>query len=154
MNKFKKCWKVIISDHAIHHGLASPIVLVEKKDGKTRFCVDYRKLNDVTTKSTYPIPNIGDILTYLGEAKYFTGLDMFSGYFQVKVEEKSKPLTAFDAQGQGSYEFNYMSFGLCNAPNTFSHLADQVFEGMKWKDILIYLVDIIVFPKTQEVGRT
>lgn len=133
-----------------HSPWASPVVLVKKKDGSTRFCVDYRKLNNVTRKSTYPIPNIDDILTYLGDSKYFTTLDMFSGYWQVEIEEESKQYTAFIAQGHGLYEFNVLSFGLCNAPATFQHLADQVFDGMKWRDVLIYLDDIVVFSRTWE----
>ncbi|XP_049824794.1 uncharacterized protein LOC126265925 [Aethina tumida] len=141
-------------DHNIirpcHSPWASPVVLVKKKDGSTRFCVDYRKLNNVTKKSSYPIPVIDDILTYLGDAQYFTTLDMFSGYWQVKLEEESKQYTAFVAQGHGAYEFNVLSFGLCNAPATFQQLADKVFEGMKWKDVLIYLDDIVVFSRTLE----
>lgn len=75
---------------------------------------------------------------------------MFSGYFQVRMEENSKQYTAFVAQGHGSYEFNVLSFGLCNAPSTFQALADKVFQGMKWKDVVIYLDDILVFSKTKK----
>lgn len=133
-----------------HSPWSSPIVLVKKKDGSVRFCVNYKKLNNVTKKSNYPIPNIDDIMTYFGGAKYFSCLDMFSGYFQVKVEENSKQYTAFVAQGHGSYEFNVLSFGLCNGPSTFQALADEVFQGMKWKDVVIYLDDILVFSKTKD----
>lgn len=73
---------------------ASPVVLVKKKDGSHRFCVDYRKLNAVTKKSSYPLPNIDDVLSYLGGAKYYTSLDLFSGYWQVEISEESKELTA------------------------------------------------------------
>lgn len=126
------------------------VVLVKKKDGKVRFCVDYRKLNNVTKKSNYPIPQKDEILTYLHGAKYFTTLDMFSGYWQVPMDEASKQYTAFVAQGHGQYECNVLPFGLTNAPATFQHLADQVFQGIKWKEILIYLDDIIIFSTTLE----
>lgn len=133
-----------------HSPWASPIVLVKKKDKTMRFCVDYRKINSATRKSCYPLPNIDDILTYLGGCNYFSTLDMFSGYWQIGIKEEHKPYTAFVAQGQGQFEFNVLSFGLCNAPATFQHLADQVFSGMKWSDIMIYLDDIIIFSKTFE----
>jgi len=78
------------------------VVLVKKKDSSTRFCVDYiRTINPVTKKSCYPLPQIDDILTYLGNARYFTTLDMFSGYWQIPIEESSKQYTAFTAQGHG-----------------------------------------------------
>lgn len=133
-----------------HSPWASPVVLVKKKNGETRFCVDYRKLNSVTKKSTYPLPNIEDIMTYLGKARYFSSLDMFSGFWQVKIKEESRPLTSFICQGHGSYQFNVLSFGLCNAPSTFQELADIVFRDMKWNEILCYLDDIIIFSETIE----
>ena len=133
-----------------HSPWASPVVLVKKKSGETRFCVDYRRLNNVTKKSSYSVPNIDDILTYLGKARYFSTLDMFSGFWQVKIKEECKPLTAFQAPGHGLWEFNFMSFGLCNAPATFQQLADQVFQDLKWKEVPIYLDDIIIFSETLE----
>lgn len=129
---------------------SSPIVLVKKRDGKIRFCVDYRKLNAVTKKRTYPMPNIDDLMTYLGNTKYFSTLDLYSGYWQVGIEEKSKEYTAFAAQGQGLYEFNVLPFGLSNGPSTFQDLADRIFEGMKWSEVLVYLDDIIVFSSNFE----
>jgi len=133
-----------------HSPWASPVVLVKKKDGRTRFCVDYRKINEKTRKSNWPIPNIDDIMTYLGGSKYFSTLDLLSGYWQVEMDEESKDVTAFVAQGLKSYRFEVLPFGLCTAPNTFQALADRVFEGMKWKSILIYLDDVIIFSKTPE----
>ena len=129
---------------------ASPIVLVKKKDGKTRFCVDYRQLNSVTRKDCYPLPNIDDILTYVGKAKYFSTLDLFSGYWQVGIREECKAYTSFVVSGGGSYEFNKLPFGLCNAPATFQMLVDKLFHDMKWKEILCYLDDIVVFSATFE----
>jgi len=126
---------------------SSPVVLVKKKSGETRFCVENHKVNNVTIKNFWSSSNIDDMLTYLGNAKYFSSLDMYSGYWQVKVKEECKPLTAFTAPGHGLWEFNVMPFGLCNAPATFQQLGDVVFRDLKWREILIYMDDIIIFQK-------
>ena len=128
---------------------SSPVVLVKKKDNTWRFCVDYRKLNAVTKSDVYPLPVIEDILSYLGDSKYFTSLDLFSGYWQVPIKECDKVKTAFITP-DGHFEFNVLSFGLCSAPATFQHLADTVFRDLKWKEVLIYLDDVIIYSKTFE----
>ena len=94
---------------------ASPIVLVTKKDGTTRFCVDYGKLNDVTCKDAFPLPRIDESLDTLARAKYFCTLDLASGYWQVEMAEEHRAKTAFCTK-YGPFEFNVMPFGLCNAP--------------------------------------
>lgn len=129
---------------------ASPVVLVKKKDGQMRFCVDYRKLNEKTKKSNYPLPNIDDIMTYFGGSTLYSSLDLLSGYWQIEMSETAKKLTAFVVPGLGEWNFEVMPFGLTGAPGTFQALADKVFEGLKWKDILIYLDDIVIFSKTPE----
>ncbi len=99
----------------------SPIVLVRKKDGTIRFCVDYRKLNDVTNKDAYPLPRIDDILDALRGAKYFCSIDLASGYWQIKVADKDREKMAFGSH-LGLYEFLCMPFELTGAPATFSRL--------------------------------
>ena len=101
---------------------ASGIVMVQKKDGTKRFCVDYRKLNDVTTKDAYPLPRIDDSLDQLAGAKWFSCLDLNSGYWQVEVDNADREKTTF-ASRRGLYEFKVMPFGLCNVSATFERLS-------------------------------
>ncbi|MDO9013470.1 MAG: RNase H-like domain-containing protein [Polynucleobacter sp.] len=127
----------------------SPVVMVSKKDGSMRFCVDYRKLNALTKRDQYPLPRIDDVLESLGNAKYFSTLDLTSGYWQIRVFDEDKEKTAFTTQF-GIFEWNVMPFGLCNAPSTFQRYMDVVLSGLKWKHFLVYLDDIIVFGNTFE----
>lgn len=125
---------------------SSPVILVKKRDGTMRFCVDYRRLNKLTTKDVYPMPRIDDALDTLAGSSFFSSLDMRSGYWQIPVAEHDKPKTAF-ATPDGLYEFNVMPFGLCNAPATFERMIDTVLRGLKWKTCLCYLDDIIIFSR-------
>ena len=133
---------------------ASPIVLVRKKDGSTRFCIDYRKLNDVTKKDAYPLPHIEDALSTLAGSKYFCTLDLASGYWQVELSDDAKPKTAFCTR-QGLFQFNVLPFGLSNAPATFERLMELVLKGLTWRQCVVYIDDIIVFGETFEdtLGR-
>ena len=126
---------------------AHPVVVVSKKDGTLRFCVDYRKLNAVTKKDTYPLPRIDDMLDSLGEAKFFSTMDLASGYWQIPLDNDSKEKTAFVTK-QGLYQFQVMPFGLTNAPAIFQRTMDVVLAGIKWQYAMVYIDDIIVYSKT------
>ena len=128
---------------------ASPIVLVTKKDGSRRFCSDYRLLNEVTVKDSYPIPRIEETLESLSGAQWFSTLDLASGYWQVELDEEAKEKSAFVVRG-GLYKWTVMPFGLCNAPSTFERLMENIMRGLQWESLLVYLDDVIVFGKTIE----
>ena len=115
-----------------------------KKDGSTRFCVDYRRLNARTKKDTFPFPCIDDSLNSLSGQAWFSTLDLASGYWQVRLSENAKPKTAF-ATHSGLFQFAVMPFGLCNAPATFERLMSQVMRGLHWKRCLVNIDDILVF---------
>ncbi len=126
---------------------ASPIVLVRKKDGSLRFCVDYRRLNAVTRKDVYPLPRIDDLLDQLSGMKVFSTLDARTGYWQIKMEEKSKEKTAFVTM-EGLYEFRVMPFGLCNAPATFQRLMQRALSGLSFCNV--FIDDTVVFSDSVE----
>lgn len=128
---------------------ASPIVPVTKKDGSTRLCIDYRALNNVTIKDSYPLPRIDDSLDALRGSKWFSVLDLSSGYFQVQMEETDKEKTAFTST-KGLFQFNVMAMGLCNGVATFQRLMEYILAGLNWQTCLIYIDDIIVFADSFE----
>ena len=125
----------------------SPVVLVRKKNGKLRFCVDYRKVNAVTKKDAYSLPRIDEMLNALAGCSWFSTLDLASGYWQVAMDPRDREKTAFTTR-YGIYEFNVMPFGLCNAPATFQRLMDHVYKGIAWKFVVVYLDDTIVYSRT------
>ena len=128
---------------------ASSVILVAKKCGSIRYCIDLRKVNNVTKKDTYPLPRIDETLDHLNGAKYFSSLDLTSGYWQIKLAPEDKEKTAFITQS-GLYQFKVMPFGLCNAPATFQRLMELVLRGLQYDKCLVYLDDIIIFSKTFE----
>jgi hypothetical protein len=109
--------------------------------------VDYRKLNAITTRDVYPLPRIEDALSRLEGSRYFSIMDMQSGYWQVEVRPEDREKTAFITP-DGLYQFKVMPFGLSNAPATFQRMMDVLLSGLKWNTCLVYLDDIVVFSKT------
>ena len=122
---------------------ASPPVLVRKKDGRVRYCIDFRLLNDRTLKDSFPLPSIEECLDVIGNTKFFSTLDMSSGYYQIEIEEGDKHKTAFITK-YGLYQYKRMPFGLCNAPATFQRAMSLVLRGLNWEQVLAYLDDIIL----------
>ena len=129
---------------------SSNVVVVRKKNGSIRFCVDYRRLNNRTIKDAQAIPRVEDTLHLLAGSKYFTKLDLRSGYWQVELRDSDKPKTALQVGTMGFYGFNRMPFGLCNAPATFQRLMERCMGDLNLRDCLIYLDDIIIFSSTFE----
>ena len=127
----------------------SPAVMVKKKDGTIRFCVDFRKLNAVTIKDSFPLPRIDNILDCLKGNSWFCTIDLKSGYWQVSLDPKDREKTAFSV-GNGLWQFTVMPFGLCNAPATFERLMEKVLKGLISKVCFVYLDDVIVFGKNFE----
>jgi len=129
---------------------ASNIVIVRKKSGKLRMCVDYRMLNNRTIKDAYALPRVEEVFDCLHGAKYFSTIDMKSGYHQVEVEEKHKERTAFTVGPLGFYEFNKMPFGLSNSPATYQRLMEECLGDFNMKICVIYLDDLIIFSDSFE----
>ena len=127
---------------------SSPAVLVRKKNGSLRFCVDYRKLNAVTIKDAHPLPRIDDTLEFLHDCRYFSTLDLQKGYFQVPLREEDRKKTAFTTSSGELWEFNVLPMGVCNGPATFARLMGRVLDGLQWKTCIAYLDDVIVFAPT------
>ena len=132
---------------------ASPVVMVRKRDGSHRFCVDDRELNSVTKADTFLLPRIDDPLDQLGQARYFSTLDLAVGYWQIRVHPDSAEKTAFITP-QGLFQFQVMPFGLTNAPSVFERLMERVLAGLNPENgpdfVAVYIDDVIVFSRTLE----
>lgn len=128
---------------------SSPMLLVSKKDGKSRLVTDFRKLNSVTEKDSYPLPNIADILASLGKAKYFSSLDNLWGFYQIEIEPKDREKTAFVTYN-GLYEYNRLAMGLTGAPATFQRAMDRILHGLLWDIAIAFMDDTLVYSETFE----
>ena len=126
------------------------VVLVRKKDGSLRFCIDFRRLNAQTKKDAYPLPRMQETMESMVGTRHFSCMDLKSGFWQVKMAEESRQYTAFTVGSMGIYKFLRMPYGLCNAPATFQHLMQNCLGELNLTYTLIYLDDVIVYSKTEE----
>jgi hypothetical protein len=128
---------------------ASPVVLAKKKGADYRFCIDYKKLNDITKKDSYSTPRIDELLEIYETARWFSSLDLAAGYHQIEMEEKDKEKTAFVCL-QGLFEYNVMPFGLTNALATFQRTMDKTLKEYIGEFVTVYLDDIMIYSKSFE----
>lgn len=128
---------------------ASPALLVDKKNGEKRLCIDYRALNKVTVKDKYPMPRIEDLVDRLQGSECFTSLDLKSGYYQILMSTESIPKTAFITE-DGHYEFLRMPFGLVNAPSCFQQMMNKVLGNLRFGNVIVYLDDVYLVTQTVE----
>ena len=142
-------------DYLLEHGIAtpskspwaSPCLLVPKEDGSTRFCTDYRKVNNVTVKDSYPLPLIDDLIDSVGQARFVTKIDLLKGYYQVALTDRAKLISAFITPF-GLFQYEVMPFGLTNAPSTFQRLINYTIQGLE--GVYCYLDDILVTSQSWE----
>jgi hypothetical protein len=127
----------------------TPALFVEKKHKSQRLCIDYRALNEVTIKNKYPLPRIDGLFDQLGRVKYFSKIDLRSGYYQLKIRSEDVPKTMFVTR-YGQYEYTVMPFGLTNAPAYFMNLMNKVFMEELDKFVIVFIDDILVYSRNVE----
>ena len=152
MAELKAQLEDLLGKHFIRPSVSSwgaPVLLVKKKDGSMRLCVDYRQLNKITVKNKYPLPRIDDLMDQLQGAGVFSKIDLRSGYHQIRVRDEDIPKTAFRTR-YGHYEYTVMSFGLTNAPTVFMDYMNRIFRPYLDKFVIVFIDDILVYSKTEE----
>jgi len=142
-------------EHMLAHDVIEPaaspwssnVVMVRKQDGSMRFCVNYRKVNELLKKDKFPLPKIDTCLDTLNGCQYYSSCDLRWGYWQTEIDERDRYKTAFVTR-KGQWRFKVLSFGLCNAPSQFAPIMELVMSGLTYDICLVYLDDILVFSKT------
>lgn len=146
-----------ITDDLLNNGIiqnsrsayASPALLVNKASGAKRLCVDYRQLNKITIKEKYPMPMIEDLIDRLQGCKFYTSLDLKSGYHQIPIKDEDVHKTAF-ITNDGHFEYLRMPFGVCNGPAVFQRLMNTVLGNLRFGRVVCYMDDLLIATKTME----
>jgi len=125
------------------------VLLVKKKDGSMRLCIDYGQLNKVTIKNRYPLPRIDDLMDQLVGARVFSKIDLRSGYHQIKVKDEDMQKKAFRTR-YGHYEYTVMPFGVTNAPGVFMEYMNNIFHTYLDRFVVVFIYDILIYSKSEE----
>jgi hypothetical protein len=152
LNELKKQLEELLEKKFIRPSVSpwgAPILLVKKKEGSMRLCIDCRQLNKVTIKNKYPLPRIDDLMDQLVGACVFSKIDLRSGYHQIRVKAEDIPKTAFRTT-YGHYEYSIMPFGVTNAPGVFMEYMNCIFHPYLDKFVVVFIDDILIYSKFEE----